>query len=81
LLFNAGTGRVRITFPGLDTMPNLPSHVLPAEIAAFNAALARLGIDKLSFAERNVAESFAARMRGRPMDLGLTAEIAVMGAG
>ena len=77
LLFDASAGTARITAPRVDTLPNLPSFALPAEIAAFNTTLARLGINELSFAGNRAAESFAALMRGRPMDLGLQAGISV----
>jgi GT2 family glycosyltransferase len=78
MLIDPGTGSARIAVPGFNTMPNLPTLVLPGEIAAFNTTLARLGIHELQFAESTAAESFAALMSGRPMDLGLTAEITVI---
>ena len=78
LLFDFDTGTARITAPGIDTLPNLPTHALPIEIAAFNTTLMRLGINKLSFAETCLAESFAARVRGRTMELGVSVEFSVI---
>jgi hypothetical protein len=37
--------------------------------------LKRLGITRLGFRESSVMDSFAAMMRGRPMDLGLAAKL------
>jgi hypothetical protein len=49
-MFDALAGTTQIVVPGFDTLPNLPVHILPADIAAFNAMLARLGITRLNFA-------------------------------
>jgi hypothetical protein len=77
LRFDATAGTARISVTGNHTMPNLPTYALPAEIAALNTTLSRLGIATLNFTESRPAKSFAALLRGRPMDLGLQAEIAV----
>jgi hypothetical protein len=80
LVFDLGTATAQITVPGIDTLPNLPAHSLPQEIAAFNNQMARLGVTNLGFSANAEAESFASLIRGRPMDLGLTAAITIMGA-
>jgi GT2 family glycosyltransferase len=77
LLFDAAAGAIQFVVAGVDSLPNLPRHVLPAEVVAFNTMLAQLGIAALRFSEDAAASSFAARLRGRPMDVGLAATIVV----
>jgi hypothetical protein len=77
LLFDATAGAIQFVVAEVDNLPNLPRHVLPAEVVAFNTMLARLGIAALRFNEDAAASSFAAILRGRPMDVGLAARIVV----
>jgi hypothetical protein len=58
-------------------LASLPTHALPADIAAFNAMLAELGIKSLSFDEGAAVECFAKLLRGRPMDVGLQVALAL----
>jgi hypothetical protein len=77
LLFSPPARTVQIANITLDTLPLLPIHVLPRDIASFNTMLKRLGVTRLGFREHSAMASFAATMHGRPMELGLAAEIAV----
>jgi GT2 family glycosyltransferase len=77
LRFSVPDRTVQIANIALDTLPLLPIHVLPRDIASFNAMLKRLGVTRLCFMSDSVLASFKAMMRGRPMELGLAAEIAM----
>ena len=81
LLFSMPDRTVQIANIALDTLPLLPIYALPRDIAAFNAMLKRLGVTRLSFSTNSVMASFAEVLRGRPMELGLTAEMAVADGG
>lgn len=78
LLFSITDRTVQIGNVTPDTFPQLPIFALPRDIAALNTMLKRLGVKSLNFRERSVMDSFAALLRGRPMELGLAAEITVM---
>lgn len=67
----------QIVAPGMETLTSLPTHSLPADIAAFNAMLATLNIASLTFDNGAALERFAKLLRGRPMDLGLRAALAL----
>jgi hypothetical protein len=77
LVVDVSAGEGQIMAPGRATLASLPTHALPADIAAFNAVLATLGIRSLTFDNGVAIECFANLLRGRPMDVGLQAALAL----
>ena len=77
LIVDDRAGEGQIVVPGIKTLASLPTHALPADIAAFNAMLATLGIRSLTFDNGAAVERFAKLLRGRPMDVGLRAALAL----
>jgi hypothetical protein len=73
-------GEVCIAVPDTPTLRNLPVFRLPADIAAFNAALARLGIRRLAFEDRATFSRFATLVHRLPMELGPAAALEIAGA-
>ena len=77
LVVDVRAGEGQIVVPGIETLASLPTHALPADIAAFNAMLATLGIRSLTFDNGAAIECFAKLLRGHPMDVGLQAALAL----
>ncbi len=77
LLFTPETGWTRLVAPQVPTLASLPRFLLPDDIAAFNATLARLGVTDLSFEDEASLGRFAALANGRPMDLGLCVGLSI----
>jgi GT2 family glycosyltransferase len=77
LVVDVPAGEGQILVPGIETLASLPTHALPADIAAFNTMLATLGIRNLTFDDGAAIECFAKLLRGRPMDVGLQAALAL----
>jgi GT2 family glycosyltransferase len=77
LVFDGEPGRTLLAARGWPSLPNLPAHRLPDDMAAFNRMLARLSVTQLRFEDGASLARFAALARGRAMDLGLAVELGV----
>jgi hypothetical protein len=77
MVLDVRADEAQIVAPGIETLASLPTHSLPGDIAAFNAMLATLGIASLTFDNGVALERFAKLLRGRPMDVGLQAALAL----
>jgi GT2 family glycosyltransferase len=70
---------LRLLAPGVPTLASLPTFALPADVAALNTTLARLGIRAIGFDGAALRGRFAALVRGRPGEV--TVEAAMESAG
>lgn len=75
LAFDEAGRSARLIAPKLPTLASLPSFRLPADIAALNAALARIGVRSLVFDQPALCDRFAALLEPGPGELGLAAAI------
>lgn len=77
LIFDGGAGRTLLVAQAWRSLPNLPAHRLPNDMAAFNRMLARLGVTQLRFQDRASLAVFAALAHGRPADLVFAVELGI----
>jgi GT2 family glycosyltransferase len=65
--------------PDLVTLPNLPQHRLPQDIAALNDAMRRLGVCSLRFRDAELRDWLTGQLRGSRFEIGLQTALNLAG--